>query len=118
VQTADYVEARAILQPAVDFFARAVEIARIKGCLTGKLLEKVPFLLHPTDISIHGIDLQRPYAQRAEALMSLGNVSPMSVGRVHFRDAVQALQVAVSIGHSLPRHLQRYARAKGIPREA
>lgn len=39
--------------------------------------------------------------------MSLGNVSPMSVGRIHFRDSVQALQAAVSIGHHLPRHLRR-----------
>jgi hypothetical protein len=39
--SADYHEARTILQPAVDFFAQAVQMAQSQGRLTGELLEKV-----------------------------------------------------------------------------
>jgi hypothetical protein len=39
--TADYVEARGMLIPAVDYFSRAVEVAERVGELTGELLSEV-----------------------------------------------------------------------------
>jgi hypothetical protein len=38
LQTADYVEARGILLPAVEFLERAVNAARYQGRITGHLL--------------------------------------------------------------------------------
>ncbi|KAF8544247.1 hypothetical protein BDD12DRAFT_59963 [Trichophaea hybrida] len=87
LHTADYVEARAMLQPAVDFFARAVENARNQGRLTGPLLEKM-----------------------AEASMSLGNVSSSKAARKYFKEALLALQDATAIGYLLPRHMQQWLR--------
>ncbi|KAA8905479.1 hypothetical protein FN846DRAFT_746512 [Sphaerosporella brunnea] len=49
--TADYHEARTILQPAIDFFARAVEIAQSQGRLTGELLVKVESCSTTNEIS-------------------------------------------------------------------
>ncbi|KAL7272078.1 hypothetical protein RUND412_005129 [Rhizina undulata] len=86
--TADYVEARATLLPAVDFSARAVQSAQNQCCLTGELL-----------------------ALRAEACMSLGNVSPYKSAQQYFRDALLALRAAESItGYRLPSHLLQYLR--------
>jgi len=39
--TADYVEARGMLIPAVDYFVRAVELAERDSTLTGELLSEV-----------------------------------------------------------------------------
>lgn len=39
--TADYVEARGMLIPAVDYFSRAIEVADREGRLTGDLLSEV-----------------------------------------------------------------------------
>lgn len=47
--TANYVEARAVLMPAVDFFGRSVQSAQVQGCLTGDLLALVSFQA-PTSI--------------------------------------------------------------------
>jgi hypothetical protein len=41
LQTADYVEARGILLPAIEYLSRAVDIARAQGSVTGVLLETV-----------------------------------------------------------------------------
>lgn len=41
LHTAHYVEARGVLSPASDYFARAVQAAYAEGCMTGDLLEKV-----------------------------------------------------------------------------
>ncbi|KAL1651432.1 hypothetical protein SLS58_000772 [Diplodia intermedia] len=41
LHTAHYVEARGVLSPASDYFARAVQAAYAEGCVTGDLLEKV-----------------------------------------------------------------------------
>ena len=46
--TADYVEARGMLIPAVDYFSRAIDVAERNGQLTGELLSEVshsPFLV-------------------------------------------------------------------------
>lgn len=43
--TANYVEARAVLMPAVDFFGRAVQNAQDQHRLTGELLALVSYLL-------------------------------------------------------------------------
>lgn len=45
--TANYVEARAVLMPAVDFFGRAVQNAQNQHCLTGQLLALVSYHLAP-----------------------------------------------------------------------
>ena len=44
ISTSDYVEARAILFPAVEYFKSAVVAARAQGVLTGKLLSMVSSL--------------------------------------------------------------------------
>lgn len=44
LNTADYVEARAVLIPAVDYFARAVSAAYSQSALTGELLATVPIV--------------------------------------------------------------------------
>ncbi|KAH8144745.1 uncharacterized protein LAJ45_11246 [Morchella importuna] len=86
--TANYVEARAVLIPAVEFFGRAVQNAHIRQCLTGELL-----------------------ALRAEACMSLGNVSTLKNAQQQFKDAVTALKSAEIIpGYTLPSHLSQYLR--------
>jgi hypothetical protein len=41
LQTADYVEARGILLPAIEYLGRAVDIARAQGSVTGILLATV-----------------------------------------------------------------------------
>jgi hypothetical protein len=41
LNTADYVEARGILQPAIEYLQRAVEWARAQGNLSGSLLATV-----------------------------------------------------------------------------
>lgn len=46
--TADYVEARGMLIPAVDFLSRAVEITEADGTLTGDLLSEVSVATHIT----------------------------------------------------------------------
>ncbi|KAF8477009.1 hypothetical protein BDZ91DRAFT_787615 [Kalaharituber pfeilii] len=84
--TPNYVEARAALIPAVDFLARAVDAASRQNCLTGELL-----------------------ALRAEACMSLGNVSPMRDAQGHFKTALRSLKAAFQISnYHLPTHLTRY----------
>ncbi|KAL0639692.1 hypothetical protein Q9L58_001259 [Maublancomyces gigas] len=83
--TANYVEARAVLMPAVDFFGRAVHIAQDQHRLTGELL-----------------------ALRAEACMSLGNVSALKNAQQQFKDAVIALRAAEQTpGYTLPHHLSQ-----------
>jgi hypothetical protein len=49
---ADYVEARTILMPAVDFFERAVAEARSQGVLTGQLLAQVSALI-TSSVEVH-----------------------------------------------------------------
>ncbi|KAF8424592.1 hypothetical protein EV426DRAFT_665271 [Tirmania nivea] len=84
--TANYVEARAALIPAVDFFAQAFDSASRQNCLTGELL-----------------------AIRAEACMSLGNVSPTRDAQVHFKTAIRCLRSATRLpNYQLPSHLVQY----------
>ncbi|RPB27168.1 hypothetical protein L211DRAFT_611879 [Terfezia boudieri ATCC MYA-4762] len=86
--TPNYVEARAALMPAVDFLARAADGALRQNCLTGELL-----------------------ALRAEACMSLGNVSPTRDAQVHFKTALRCLRSATMLpSYQLPNHLVQYLR--------
>lgn len=72
--------------PAVDFLARAVDNATSQRRLTGHL-NVLP-------------------EKRAEASMSLGNVSQSRAARQHIAEAVQSLDAASRIpGYRLPRHL-------------
>jgi hypothetical protein len=44
--TADYVEARGMLIPAVDYFSRAIDVAERDGMLSGELLTEVRMTSH------------------------------------------------------------------------
>ncbi|KFY43444.1 hypothetical protein V495_03941 [Pseudogymnoascus sp. VKM F-4514 (FW-929)] len=81
-----HVEARTHLQPAVDFFSKAVAAAEGSNSLTGELLSSA-----------------------AEASMNLGNVSPSSCAEQHFARAVKYLRRTVAIpGYSLSTFFQEY----------
>ncbi|KFY26861.1 hypothetical protein V491_01138 [Pseudogymnoascus sp. VKM F-3775] len=81
-----HVEARTYLQPAVDFFSRAVIAAEGSNSLTGELLSSA-----------------------AEASMNLGNVSPSSSAEQHFARAIKYLRRTVAIpGYTLSSFFQEY----------
>ncbi|KIW14756.1 hypothetical protein PV08_07540 [Exophiala spinifera] len=83
--TADYVEARGMLIPAVDFLARAVEVAEVDGRLTGNLL-----------------------SEAAESLMHLGNVTYSHSNEQYFHRAVRFLRRAAQMpDFRLSPYLQR-----------
>ncbi|KAK7725058.1 hypothetical protein SLS57_003971 [Botryosphaeria dothidea] len=91
LHTANYVEARGLLSPASDYFARAVQAAYAEGSVTGVLLEKA-----------------------AEAYMSLGNVSYSRNSQQYFNQALQYLRMTSSMaGYQLPEHLQQYLEEYG-----
>ncbi|KIV83209.1 hypothetical protein PV11_05256 [Exophiala sideris] len=84
--TADYVEARGTLIPAVDYFVRAVELADRDGGLTGELL-----------------------SEAAETNMSLGNVEYSQNQEQYFTRAIRYLRRASQIqGFRLSPYLQSY----------
>ncbi|KIW25355.1 uncharacterized protein PV07_08540 [Cladophialophora immunda] len=84
--TADYVEARGMLIPAVDYFSRAVDVAERDGELAGELL-----------------------SEAAEANMSLGNVSYSHQNEQYFHRAIRYLRRASQIpGFRLSAYLQSY----------
>ncbi|TVY59166.1 hypothetical protein LCER1_G000174 [Lachnellula cervina] len=81
-----YVEARGYLQPAVDFYGRAVRSADTLGSTTGDLL-----------------------ALAAESQMSLGNVTGPPGDERHFSHAIRYLRRAEGIpGYTLSIYLQQY----------
>ncbi|KAE9381744.1 hypothetical protein N431DRAFT_491059 [Stipitochalara longipes BDJ] len=81
-----YVEARGYLQPAVDFYARAVRSADALGSTTGDIL-----------------------ASAAESQMSLGNVTGPPGDERHFAQAVRYLRRAETTpGYILSVYLQQY----------
>ncbi|TVY20254.1 hypothetical protein LARI1_G000732 [Lachnellula arida] len=81
-----YVEARGYLQPAVDFYGRAVRSADALGSTTGDLL-----------------------ALAAESQMSLGNVTGPPGDERHFSHAIRYLRRAEEIpGYTLSIYLQHY----------
>ncbi|EPE26786.1 hypothetical protein GLAREA_02700 [Glarea lozoyensis ATCC 20868] len=81
-----YVEARGSLQPAVDFFARAVRSADANGTTTGELL-----------------------ASAAESQMSLGNVTAPPGDERHFSHAIRYLRRAEATpGYTLSVYMQQY----------
>ncbi|GAB7364423.1 hypothetical protein MBLNU230_g4964t1 [Neophaeotheca triangularis] len=84
--SADYVEARGMVQPASEYLERAVRTAGAQKALSGDLL-----------------------VTAAEAYMSLGNVSGPRASEPHFKRAVQLLRAASAVpGYTLPAHLQQY----------
>ncbi|KAF2874814.1 hypothetical protein BDV95DRAFT_299434 [Massariosphaeria phaeospora] len=86
LHTADYVEARGILLPAIEYLKRAVDAAQGQGKVTGGLL-----------------------CSAAEAYMSLGNVTSSRSNNQHFQAALAYLRRATQIhGFSLPEHMQQY----------
>jgi len=110
LHTQDYVEARGILLPAIEYLRRAVEQADTEEHgPSGHLLVTV------------GVDLQKLalgwsdlLLEAAEAYMSLGNVSYASTNTDYFRQAILYLRRASGIpGFPLPGHLQRYAKYPG-----
>ncbi|KAB8292358.1 hypothetical protein EYC80_008097 [Monilinia laxa] len=81
-----YVEARGYLQPAVDFFTRAIRAADALGSTAGDLL-----------------------ASAAESLMSLGNVSASPADERAFTQAIRLLRRAESMqGYQLSIYMQQY----------
>ncbi|KAK2785646.1 hypothetical protein FQN52_008334 [Onygenales sp. PD_12] len=87
----NYVEARATLVPATEYFSRAVNVAESKGQATGELL-----------------------ILAAEAFMSLGNVSYPQNSEGSFIQAVLYLRKAAKIpGYRLPSHLRQYLQEYG-----
>ncbi|KAI1626058.1 hypothetical protein EDD37DRAFT_329510 [Exophiala viscosa] len=84
--TADYVEARGMLIPAVDYFVRAVELADRDGGTTGELL-----------------------SEAAEINMSLGNVEYSQNQEQYFTRAIRYLRRASQIQEfRLSPYLQSY----------
>ncbi|KAL6241023.1 hypothetical protein RBB50_012118 [Rhinocladiella similis] len=84
--TADYVEARGMLIPAVDFLSRAVEVSEAGGSLTGDLL-----------------------SEAAESLMHLGNVTYSHNNEQYFHRAIRYLRRAAQMPNfRLSLYLQSY----------
>ncbi|RDW85008.1 hypothetical protein BP6252_02598 [Coleophoma cylindrospora] len=86
IESANYVEARGYLQPAVDFYTRAVRAADSENSMTGDLL-----------------------ASAAEAQMSLGNVTGSPRDERYFSQAIRYLRRAEAIpNYTLSIYLQNY----------
>ncbi|KAG0638657.1 hypothetical protein HOY80DRAFT_152900 [Tuber brumale] len=86
--TENYYQARVAFASAVGLFKQSEENAKKQHCLTGKLLEL-----------------------KAEAYISLGNVSSTRDSRPHFEAALDALRTAERFqGYTLPAHLTQYLR--------
>ena len=111
LHTADYVEARGILLPAVEYLRRAVEMARTQDKLTGDLLSLVsshvfPYnLIHPTDVSLLGRrsmheSRQRIVVANEQSVLSTSTCTVTSRERVtSLRSANPSAEVS-SIGHN------------------
>lgn len=98
-----YVEARGFLQPAVDFFTRAIRAAEGLGSTAGDLLTSV--CLSP----IHVSNPQSNMKQAAESHMSLGNVSASPADERAFTQAIRYLRRAEATpGYQLSIYMQQY----------
>lgn len=103
-----YVEARGYLQPAVDFYARAVRSADALGTTTGDLLAAVRF-----DTTLVG-KLLLTYLQAAESQMSLGNVTGTPGDERFFSQAIRYLRRAEAVpGYTLSVYLAQYLNEYG-----
>jgi TPR repeat protein len=100
LHTADYVEARGILVPAIEYLQRAVDAAHAQGNVQGPLLS-----------TVHGfflLDDQTNSMQAAEAYMSLGNVTSSRSNDRYFQQAMAYLREAAELGdYRLPAHLEQ-----------
>lgn len=97
-----YVEARGYLQPAVDFYARAVQSADAHGSTTGDLLAAVRTLIFSEIRFLTDI-------QAAESQMSLGNVSGSPGDERFFTQAIRYLRRAEAVpGYTLSVYLAQY----------
>lgn len=106
LHTQEYVEARGILLPAIEYLRRAVEEADSQETMNGSLLVTVCLASHAASLRVWWSDL---LLEAAEAYMSLGNVSYARTNTDYFRQAIVYLRRASSIpGFPLPAHLQRY----------
>ena len=103
-----YVEARGFLQPAVDFYVRAVRSADALGTTTGDLLAAVRF-----DTTLVG-KLLLTYLQAAESQMSLGNVTGTPGDEQLFSQAIRYLRRAEAVpGYTLSVYLAQYLNEYG-----
>lgn len=101
--TSDYVEARGILLPAVEYLERAAEAAHTQGKMTGDLLSVVSNA-YCTNV----VTLVTRHYQAAEAFMSLGNVSSLKTNGRYFQKALSYLRTATELSdYILPQHLQK-----------
>ena len=102
--TSDYVEARGFLQPAIEYFERAIATATAQRILSGDLLATVRLLMTDFRLSERWLTIY----QAAEAYMSLGNASSPRTNEQQFRRALQLLRAATAIpGYTLGRYLQQ-----------
>ncbi|KAG8623473.1 hypothetical protein KVT40_008449 [Elsinoe batatas] len=94
LHSSEYVEARGLLEPAVEYLDRAVDVATTGNSLSAELLSSA-----------------------AEASMSLGNVSNPRSNERYFRKAVGLLRLAreggFELSHSLEQYLEDYGRFVG-----
>ncbi|KAF2221739.1 hypothetical protein BDZ85DRAFT_313954 [Elsinoe ampelina] len=94
LHSSEYVEARGLLEPAVEYLDRAVDIATGHNSLSADLLSSA-----------------------AEASMSLGNVSNPRSNERFFRKAVRLLRLArergFELSYSLEQYLEDYGRFVG-----
>jgi hypothetical protein len=106
LHTQEYVEARGILLPAIEYLRRAVEEADSQGSTNGSLLVTVRVASRSASLRVWWSDL---LLEAAEAYMSLGNVSYARTNTDYFKQAIMYLRRASDIpGFPLPAHLQRY----------
>ncbi|KAF2088360.1 hypothetical protein K490DRAFT_65036 [Saccharata proteae CBS 121410] len=86
ISSPEYVEARGLLAPSIENYAKAVQTAYAEGSLSGNLLEKA-----------------------AEAHMSIGNVTSSRSNQQYFCQVVRYLQMAEGIAdYQMPQHLQEW----------
>jgi hypothetical protein len=102
---ADYVEARGILLPAIEYLSRAVDNAHAQENVTGTLLATVYIT------SWWWRDLALTSSQAAEAYMSIGNVTSSRMNDRYYRQAMIYLREAAEMTeYSLPTHLAQWVR--------
>lgn len=114
INTADYVEARGFLLPAIDYLRKAVETIDAAGQeVAGQLLSMASSY---SNILLLMRIADECTEQTAEAYMSMGNVSSPRANFQYFRQAIHYLRRASSAReYTLPAHLQRYV-SRSYPR--
>ena len=102
INSSPYIEARDLLRPSLDAFARAVGAADAQGSTTGELLQLVSTILITPENR-----LAQTLVQAAEAYISFGNVSHPRNNETCYQRALGLLQRASRmIDHVMDPYLQ------------